>query len=334
MKFDINDIKFKIIAVVLTTIAMLALLLFSLGFVIAHGPSEEAKYTFISKMEDSAFTKFVPALYFSQKERAAIKAAHDEFGNTKLDASDIDMLDSTVTGPGNNGFTTEEGSFAAEGIEVVDITKDTFKVKLMIVKDPERVFVGTPKNGYGVDSEGDTVYSIVKSNNAIAGISASAILGNEGGIPDGVVISNGALMWGNNTSSYQVAGIDSFGVLHVGKMKLEEITAKGIINAASFGPALIIDGEPQLLMESLPTARTAIGQRSDGALLLLTATPLEMEKAGATYNDLIDIFTEYNAINAANLYCQPNPTMIFGEQNIANGSLATDTPVAAAILVK
>ena len=334
MKFDFNDIKFKIIAFALATAVMVALLFYSIGFTVAHGPSNEVKYKFISKMESSVLTKFVPSLYFSKETRKSIISAHEALNSTRIDTSSLNMLDSEEILSSKDSFVGNEEDFAPEGVEVVTIEKGTYTVKLMIVSDPKRVFIGTPKNGYGVEAVGDSVYSMVKRTDAIAGISAGGIAGDVGGIPDGVIISNGNLMWGSNTASYQVAGIDSFGVLHVGKMKLDEINGKGITNAASFGPALIIDGEPQLLMESQPTARTAIGQRADGAILLLTATPIKIGNTGATYNDLIEIFTEYHAINAANLYCQSEPTMIFGEENIASGSLATDTPVAAAFLVK
>ena len=47
--------------------------------------------------------------------------------------------------------------------------------------------------------------------------------------------------------------------------------------------------------------RTAIGQRSDGAVLLLVIDGRQVISMGATYQDLVDIFLEYGAVNACNL---------------------------------
>ena len=45
-------------------------------------------------------------------------------------------------------------------------------------------------------------------------------------------------------------------------------------------------------------ARTAIGQRADGTLILVTASGGTADCPGATYQDLINIMTEYGAVNA------------------------------------
>ena len=47
--------------------------------------------------------------------------------------------------------------------------------------------------------------------------------------------------------------------------------------------------------------RTAIGQRSDGAMLLLTIDGRQPSSMGATYEDLIEVMMNYGAVNAANL---------------------------------
>lgn len=39
-----------------------------------------------------------------------------------------------------------------------------------------------------------------------------------GGIPDGLVISEGELLWGELGSTYNVIGFDENGILHVGSM--------------------------------------------------------------------------------------------------------------------
>ena len=47
--------------------------------------------------------------------------------------------------------------------------------------------------------------------------------------------------------------------------------------------------------------RTAIGQRSDGAILLLVIDGRQVISIGASLWDLVDIFQKYGAVNACNL---------------------------------
>ena len=47
--------------------------------------------------------------------------------------------------------------------------------------------------------------------------------------------------------------------------------------------------------------RTAIGQRSDGAVLLLVIDGRQVISMGATYLDLAEIMLRYGAVNACNL---------------------------------
>ena len=47
--------------------------------------------------------------------------------------------------------------------------------------------------------------------------------------------------------------------------------------------------------------RTAIGQREDGAVLLLIIDGRQTHSLGATLNDLINVFLDFDAVNAANL---------------------------------
>ena len=49
------------------------------------------------------------------------------------------------------------------------------------------------------------------------------------------------------------------------------------------------------------TSRAAIGQRADGVLILVTVTGGTKEQPGGTWQDLIDIMTEYGAVNACSL---------------------------------
>ena len=74
--------------------------------------------------------------------------------------------------------------------------------------------------------------------------------------------------------------------------------------AVSYGPALIINGEPCNANRSLGggiNPRTAIGQREDGAILLLVVNGRQIDSRGATLDDIIEIMLSFGAVNASNL---------------------------------
>ncbi len=66
--------------------------------------------------------------------------------------------------------------------------------------------------------------------------------------------------------------------------------------------------------------RTAIGQRADGAILLLVINGRQIDSLGATYDDLIDIMLEYGAVNASNLDGGSSSLMIHNGEYITNSA--------------
>ena len=77
----------------------------------------------------------------------------------------------------------------------------------------------------------------------------------------------------------------------------------GIRDALCYGPTLIVNGEKVEMSGygSGVNPRTAIGQRKDGAILLLVINGRQLSSLGATYSDLASILWDFGAVNAANL---------------------------------
>ena len=126
-----------------------------------------------------------------------------------------------------------------------------------------------------------------------------------GGIPDGIVIYEGELLWGDLNGGYNLAGLDGDGILHVGYMTAQHALDIGVQYAASYGPALVINGKSAGGKWGLGgglNPRTAIGQRADGAVLMLVTDGRgKSGHLGASASDLINVMIEYGAVNAANL---------------------------------
>ena len=124
-----------------------------------------------------------------------------------------------------------------------------------------------------------------------------------GGEPDGLVISEGRLKWGSLGTTYGIIGIDNNNVLVVGDMTAQAALDRGVRDAVSFGPVLVVNGEAVEVNGSGSglNPRTAIGQREDGSILLVVIDGRQVNSLGASYSDVIELMLEYGAVNAANL---------------------------------
>ena len=99
---------------------------------------------------------------------------------------------------------------------------------------------------------------------------------------------------------------------------------------------LVSNGEPvssDTLLSGV-NPRTAIGQRADGAVLLLVIEGRQARSLGATYADLSDIMLQYGAVNACNLDGGSSSTLWFdGEYINSSASLIGDRRIPTAFLV-
>ena len=226
-----------------------------------------------------------------------------------------------------------------DGIEVIDITGATYNGKLMIIDDPSRVFVGIP-GPYGEGYSGLTVAAMIEKYGTVAGTNAGGFEDpngqGTGGIPDGIVIYEGELKWGDLNGTYSLAGLDKNGILHVGNMTGAHALDIGIQYAASYGPALVINGKPAASrFGGGLNPRTAIGQRADGAILLLVVNGRSIDSLGATLDDLASIMIDNGAVNASNLDGGSSSIMIMdGEYLTSSAYIFGERVVATAILVK
>jgi len=322
----------RTLLVVLLTIVMLLVFLLGAMWIIARGPSPAASRLFVLSVRETSAVGFLANIYFSNDEIASFYSDKEE-SDEKTDTSLIQI-------PSDNGESVNGSeqiqtppSYSTppvasnDGIEIYDIKGSSYQGKMMVVSDPSRVIVGVPDK-FGDDSKGLSVNEMIKKYGAVAGINAGGFYdegGNgTGGIPDGVVIVDGEALWGlNDTNAYNVVGFDANNILHVGRMTCKAALDAGITDAVSFGPSLIINGNPTNSGWKLGggvNPRTAIGQRADGAVLLLVINGRQIDSLGATYDDLIDIMLEYGAVNASNLDGGSSSLMIHNGEYITNSA--------------
>ncbi len=310
----------RIFAFIGVFVIVVALTLFiMLKIICAYGSS---KTTLVTTLLESGSLKFLASLCVSQSEIEEIIA-----GTSLEDIDDTDINEGMITVPNFSDDTTPENNEAKNDIEIVDIAGLTYKATLMIIKDPSRVSVAT--TAYGPDQwpeeGGTTLKGLVLKAGAIGGVNgglfdASRYMGDHA---YGILVSNGVII---RNQPREQRGLVMIGltknnilqIVDVSKMTPAEskrmIEEKEIRDAVCFQEETSADNNHfvQLVLNGVPrevkgagsglNPRTAIGQRADGAILLLVTDGRGYKShVGASAADLIEIMTRYGAVNAANL---------------------------------
>ncbi len=305
-------------------------------YVILCGPSVSAQELLTRSLKETSAAGFIPDLFLTEERVAEIMGYKD----TIVEAPKVDT--SLVTISATRKQTEESGaSSGAEdmeedsGVKFEQITGATYRGIMMIIDDPSRIFVGVP-DSFG--EKGLSLEKLVEKYEAVGGINAGGFYDPEGmgtgGIPDGIVITEGKLAWGEESTMSTVIGFDNEGILHVGYMSGREALNRKIQWACSFGPALIVNGDP-INSSSGINPRTAIGQRSDGAVLMLVVDGRQVTSLGATLEDLTGIMLEYGAVNAGNLDGGSSSQMIYNDETLnINASVRGTRALPSAFLIK
>jgi len=215
-----------------------------------------------------------------------------------------------------------------------------FNGLMMVIHNPTKVKVGYSKF---LGKQGETTSTIAKEFNAIAAINGggftdqaqntTAEYTGTGAFPEGLVISNGKVVYPKSNIDYNkeiagdVVGITNRGVLIVGRYSINYLLNNNVTDALTFGPILILNGIAQTKDDSGnnidsqgPAPRTAIGQRKDGAILLLVIDGRQGLQAGATIKEVQDIMVQEGAYNAINLDGGASTTMYYNGQVLNNPS--------------
>lgn len=314
----------KLVLVVLETALLLAITLYGVMYVLAKGPSPTARELFVRSVRETSAIGFLAELYLSEEEIAAIESAREQVEEyAQTDTSLITITQPEVQdqeGPVADawGLVDEDG----DGIILQEVKGEGYCGYMMVVLDPSRVIMGSIPTSY--NARGYTVEEMVKAFDAVAGINAGGFHdpdGNgNGSIPDSLTVFEGEIYYSNLGTRNGFAGIDSNHILHVGKLTEAEIRERDIQYGVCFGPVLISNGEIALAEDNVGglNPRTAIGQRSDGAMLLLVIDGRQVISIGATYMDMVEIFLEYGAVNACNLDGGSSSMMWFEDGYVNN----------------
>ncbi len=284
--------------------------LYCVMHVLVNGPSPSARNLFVRSVKETSAGGFLANLYLSQEEIDEIlmgsNATEPEYQET--DTGLIQLPKPTEPSDSNAGPQPDAWGLIDEdgdGLIIENVRGSGYAGKLMVVLDPSRVLMGCVPKSFG--TRGYTVKQFAERFDAVAAINAGGFedaggQGN-GSEPDSMVVFEGKTYYANKGYRDGFVGFDSNHIMHVGKLSAQDIKDRNIQYGACFGPVLVNNGEPCDMghMPSGVNPRTAIGQRSDGAVLLLVIDGRQVSSLGATFGDLVEIMMSYGAVNACNL---------------------------------
>lgn len=306
----IGKVLLTIFVFLLETVLLLSVVVYGVMYTVAKGPSPTASSLFVRSVRETSAIGFLADWFFTEDEIYAMEhPAKEDVFTQEIDYSLIHLPEPTEAAPGAEltpaadewGFVDEDG----DGIIIDEVKGSGYSGYMMIVKDPSRVIVGARPYEFGVT--GYTVSGFARLYDAVAAVNAGGYEdiggGGDGSIPNTMVIYDGEIYWGDMGCHMGFAGLDSNHILHVGDFTPEEAKELDLQYGVGFGPVLITNGVPssEETLSSGLNPRTAIGQRSDGAILLLVIDGRQIASIGATYSDEAEIMLSYGAVNACNM---------------------------------
>lgn len=223
-----------------------------------------------------------------------------------------------VTSPYDKAVVSENG------MEFHYVAADTWQGVMVVIPDPSRLFVGTPREKYD-GGAGANALRIAGRYGAMFAVNGSFFVDTDlhgnGGTPIGFVFSNGQMKYGSASQVNTIMGWDVNNNFVVGSMTGQEAINRGIRDAVSCKPILVQNGQVgnlSAMSKTLMDARTCVGARADGTVLILSVDGRMSHSIGATTASLADCFLSFGAVSAGNLdgggstsifYSGPTPLM-------------------------
>lgn len=296
IKFIISFILFQIVFTGITA-----------PFLAYYGPFENVRNTLVTTAMTTLSHQWIAELFLSKetidkilKEQAVTNLSQKKDAETEVIVSNKN--DKTI--------------------ERFEVNSNKFTGYVLIINDATRVKVGYSEK---LELEGQTTSEIAENNDAIAAINGGgftdeatgSLWTGTGAKPTGIIMSNGDPKYNDLSSDdeqREVVAITEDGVLLVGSYSLNELLQRKAKEAVSFGPALIVEGQKAITNGDGGwgiAPRTAIGQRKDGAIILLVIDGRQTNSIGATLKEVQDVLYEYGAHNASNLDGGSSSTMYY-----------------------
>lgn len=330
MKINIKG-KFKIIGNIL---GVMFLFFVYAGMFMAYGPFPWLKETLITSAMTTMEHQWMAEIIYSDEDISKVMASSTI---TEPDEDTVAAYVQIKEVMAQDNYSSKE----EEQVLKKDLGNEDYKIipvegyinpvhyykgYLTVVYDPSKVKIVVSKR---LGTYGEYIDEMAKRTKSKIAINASGFkdvdwMGN-GGEPTGTVISDGKIVWGKNVGKVGIIGFNKDNILTLTRKTPQEAINMGIRDAVSFSPFLIVNGKAAFIKGNGGwgiAPRTAIGQRKDGIVLMLTIDGRQKHSTGADMVDLTEIMLKYGAYNAANVDGGSSTALV------ENGTLITK-PTAA-----
>ena len=299
---------------------------------------ETGQFKFLASwcLSDEEIDEVVKSNSMAKPSDEVLDTSLIKISNVKDQSADIHGTDISSSTKENEVEQKDE-----KDIEIIKIPGLTFEATLMIVKDPSRVSVASIYDN-GWPTVGKTLKEIVETDNALGAINGGLYnsYNNSGSCPYGICISRGEIVR-NRPTEYDnlvFVGLTEDNILQI--IDVSDKSPQDVINmketlklrdGVCFQDVAYTDNNHfvTLIKNGVPrdmngkgsglNPRTAVGQRADGALLLLVTDGRGYNNhIGASAGDLIDIMMRYGAVNAANLDGGSSTCMYYNGEYLQN----------------
>lgn len=283
----------------ITIILILAVDLYLALNLVFNGPSEAACKSLTMSLSEISITKWVPDVFLGAERVAEIRQSMEtQQPDSMTDPSRV-VVDPDAS--------AAEWAAYPDGIRIETHKGDTFQAHIMLVRDPAGVFMGTSNQ----ELSGGLITDAMAASDAAAAVNAGAFSTDEATgktVPAGLIYASGKKCWDGNHNLVAQKGFAGFNrdniLIVASNMTAAEAEIQGIRDGCSYGPVLIVNGDVNMDAYNANSgygSRTAIGQRADGSVVFVVIDGLKTGSLGATYQDLIDILIEYEAVNACSM---------------------------------
>lgn len=320
-----KKMKLKISIFLMGVFILVSIITFPLY--VFYGPFKDVRDMVVGLSMSTTHYQFVAKMFLSDKEiQDILDSANIQNNVTK----DISVSKEAVA-----AIAPIEVDTTDSDIETIEVTTNKFNGTAIIIKDPTRVKIGYSKK---LGEVGETVSSMAKRYGAIVAINGGGYKdvsnvgysGGNGGVPIGILISEGRILSPSKSTEYSkvessVFAIDSSGKAFVGEASAQDLVDSGYIEAISFSPTLVVNGKPYISETTLHgiNPRTAIGQREDGSIIMLVIDGRRGLKFGATLEQVQEVMIRLGAINAMCLDGGGSSVMYYNGEVINNPSNLT-----------
>ncbi|MGL5151463.1 MAG: phosphodiester glycosidase family protein [Clostridium sp.] len=298
--------------------------------ILLYGPFENAKRTFVGAAMTSMSKQWLATTFLSQEKI-------DEILNGGEVTSPVDK---------NESVEVELPTKRDDSLELFTFENYKYKGYYLVVKDPRRIEIAHTNK---LLKEGQTTSQMAREAGAVAAInggafqdkSSTAAWSGNGGTPAGIIMSNGEVVYNDiaPNEKKEVFAMTKEGRMLSGMYSVEELKSQNVTQAVSFGPTLISGGAPVPMKGDGGwgiAPRTAIGQRADGAMVLLVIEGRTVSTPGASLKELQEILLNTcKCVTAINLDGGKSTTMYLNGKVVNKlGSNVGERSIPSSIIVR